>query len=57
MYRISLAAQCIYGWSDERAKDGDGKEVSEIPGGWESGDCLASYMQMTWFCLVSWRRT
>ena len=35
MYHISLAAQCIYGWSDEGAKDGDGKEVSEIPGGWE----------------------
>ena len=23
----------------------------------QSGDCLAYYMQMTWFCVVSWRKT
>ena len=33
VYHVSLALQCIYGWSDE---DGaDGKEGSELPGGWE----------------------
>ena len=25
----------IYGWSDEGGEDGDGKEGSELPGGWE----------------------
>ena len=35
MYHVPLALQCIYGWSDEGGEDGDGKEGSEIPGGWE----------------------
>ena len=30
MYHVSLAVQCIY----ERCKDGDGKEGSELSGGW-----------------------
>ena len=30
MYYVSLAVQCIYGWSDERGVDGDGKEGSEL---------------------------
>ena len=34
MYHVSLSVQCIYGWSDEEGEDGDGKEVSELPGGW-----------------------
>ena len=25
----------IYGWSNEGHEDGDGKEGSELPGGWE----------------------
>ena len=29
-----FAVHCIYGWSDEGGKDGDGKEGNEIPGGW-----------------------
>ena len=41
-----LTLQCIYGRSDE---NGRGRE--------ESGDCLASCMQMTWFCVVSRRKT
>ena len=35
MSHVPLAAQCIYGWSEEEGKDGDGKNGSEIPGGWE----------------------
>ena len=35
LYNVPLAVQCIYGWSDEGSEDGDGKEGSEIPGGWE----------------------
>ena len=35
MYHVSLAVQCIYGWSDEGGEDGDGKEGSELPGEWE----------------------
>ena len=53
MYHVFLAPQCIYGWSE----DGDGKEGSELSEGWESGYCLDSLMQMTWFNVVSWRRT
>ena len=48
---------CIYGWSDEGGEDRDGKEGSEIIGGWESGDCLASCIQITWFYVVSRRKT
>ena len=35
MYNFPLAVQGIYGWSDEGGKDGDGKEGTDIPGGWE----------------------
>ena len=35
MYHVPLAFQCIYGRSDERGEDGNGKEESEIPGGGE----------------------
>ena len=35
MYHVSLAVQCIYGWSDERGEDGNGKDGSELPGEWE----------------------
>ena len=35
VYHVPLAIQCIYGWSDEGGEDGNGKEGSEIPGGWE----------------------
>ena len=45
------------GWSDEGGEDWDRKEESELPGGRESEDYLAFCMQMTWFCIVSWRRT
>ena len=38
MYHISLAFQFIYGRSEERGEDGDGKEESEIPGGEERGE-------------------
>ena len=56
MYHVPLAVNVyIYGYRDG-GEHGDGKEGSEIPGGWESGDCLASCMQMTWFCVVSHRR-
>ena len=52
-----LAVQCIYGWNDG-GEDGDGKEGSEILGGGrESGDYLASCMQMTWLCVLSRTRT
>ena len=34
VYHVSLAVQYIYGWSDE-GEDGDGKERSELSGGWE----------------------
>ena len=35
VYHVTLAVQCIYGWSDEGGEDGDGKEGNKIPGGWE----------------------
>ena len=59
MYHAPLAVQCIHGWSNEGGKDGDGKEGGEIPGECKREEiaCLASYMQMTWFYVVSRRRT
>ena len=38
MYHVSLAVQCIYGWSDEGGEDGDRNERSEIHGGEEKLD-------------------
>ena len=35
MYHVPLAVQCIYGYSDEGSEEGDGKEGSELLGGWE----------------------
>ena len=35
MYHVPLAVICVYGWSDEGNECSDGKEGSEIPGGWE----------------------
>ena len=35
MNHVPLAVPRIYGWSDERGENGDGKEGSEVPGGWE----------------------
>ena len=58
MYHVSLAVRGICGWSDEGGEDGDGNEEREISGGWERvGDWLVSCMQMTWFYVVSQRRT
>ena len=37
--------------------DGVMKEGNELPRGWESGDCLASCMQMICFYVVSQSRT
>ena len=48
--------KCIYGCSDG-GEDRDRKEGSEIPGGGENGDHLAFCMKMTWFCVMSRRRT
>ena len=47
----------VYGRSDEEGEGGDGVERSEIPGEWERGDYLVSCIQMTWFCVMSWRKT
>ena len=50
MYYVPLDVQCIYGCSGEEHEDGDGKEGSEIPGGWERVEITwLLYMQMTWF--------
>ena len=49
---MSLAFQCIYGQSDEVKM----RMGSEIYGGGESVDYLTCCMQMTWFCVVSWRK-
>ena len=35
MYHVTLVVQGIHGWSDEGGEDRDGKEMSELPGGWE----------------------
>ena len=39
MYHVSLAVQCIYGWSDEGGEDGDGKDW-ELPGLLNTGDLV-----------------
>ena len=57
MYHVPLAVQCIYGCSDEGGEDRDRKEANEIPGGGERVEITWSHMQMSWFCVVSWRRT
>ena len=54
MYDVPFALQCIYEFSDE-GEDGDGEEGSETSGGGKKS--LAFCMQMTWFCVVSPRKT
>ena len=38
-----------WGYFNLEVRDGKGKEGCQIPEEWESGDCLASCMLMTWF--------
>ena len=45
MYHVPLAVQRIYGWSNERGEDGDGKEGSEFPRGWERVEIEAQMEQ------------
>ena len=45
----------MYGCSDERSENGDGEEGSYITGGEDRG--YLAYMQMTWFHVVSQRKT
>ena len=49
MYHVPLALQCIYGRSDGGSVNEDGEEGSEIVGGWKSGNCPASCMQILGF--------
>ena len=49
LHHVSLAFQYIYRCSDG-GLDGDGKLGSEIPVG-------GGRVEMTWFCVVSGRRT
>ena len=52
---VSLAFQYIYGCSDEGGENGeDGNEISRNG---ENGDYLVSCMQMTWFYVVSLKKT
>ena len=55
IYHVRLALQCIYRCSDG-GKNGDGEEGCEISGE-KSGDCLASCLQRTWFCMMNQRKT
>ena len=58
LHYVPMAFQCIYGCNDERGENGDGKEGSEVyVAGGENGEYLISCMEMTWFCVVSRRRT
>ena len=50
MYHVPLAFKCIYGCSVKEVKIRIGSRG-------ESGDYLASCMQMIWFHVVSRRRT
>ena len=46
----------VYMDTSDRGENGhreEGREISE----WKSRDCLASCMQITWFCMVSRRKT
>ena len=44
VYHVPLAFQCIYGSSDERGEDGEGKEVSEISEGRERVEITCSHV-------------
>ena len=41
----------------KRGENGNVKEGSEISGGKKSEDCLSSCMEMTWFCVLSRRKS
>ena len=44
MHHVPLAVQYIYGWSNKAGEDGDGKEGSEILGGWERVEIAWSHV-------------
>ena len=46
MYHVPLAFQCIRGCIDAGDEKEDGSEISG------RRECVASCMQMTWFCFV-----
>ena len=60
-FRINIVVRqgCImYPWLYNVHKDAEMKQVKMGMGKREeSGDCLASCKQMTWFCVVSRRKT
>ena len=45
----------IYRFSNGRSENEDERVTSGGEG--ESEDCLSSCMQMTWFCVVNWKKT
>ena len=47
----------MYRCNNERFKSGDGEDGTKVSAGGNRGDCLVSCMQMTWFCVVSWKKT
>ena len=56
-----LDFQCGYLCSNERSGDGkDRNTISRVGEGgfWrgKSENCLVSCMQMTWFCVLNWKR-
>ena len=51
MYHFPLALQCVYGCSDDRGENGDGKDELYFWRRAESGDYLVSHMQMTRLCI------
>ena len=58
LYYVSLSLQCVYGCIVERGVNWNEENESKISGGGgERGDCLASFMQIIWFCMVSRRKT
>ena len=57
MYHVPLVLQCIYGHSDERGKNVDREEGSEISGGGKIlGIAWPLVCRMTWFYVVSRRK-
>ena len=52
-----ILSPSIHGCINEGCQKGDVEEESEISVGAESRDCLISCMQMTLFCVASWKKT
>ena len=57
MYHVHLTFQCVYGYSDERSDMGMERMVVRFLEEGREWSLPVFGMQVTWFCVLSWKKT